>query len=342
MIRIYNQDAFHALQSHARDQASPDVTEKDESTNLATHHPSQASSSTSQQPSVMTSEERHKIHYEKYEKEQKALEKKMKHITMSNIAEAQARRDARFLKLCAELEKGDAVNTTLQASLDLHELKTSRRQQKLHMEWQEQVFDKIQQPLGAAMDNMQASDLTTRRCASYQKFLDQTNKKGALFRDIIIEEEYSPLTDNVALVSHVRALRDPCRRSIQRYQEEERIAEGGKKKARAKSSRHSRSGETTDEPEAGLGRNDNLDVKLWSTGIIESTPHGYTNKLLSMDHKSEGDPNFHQKYKSKVIMDHYRIPTGEKILKSEIPKGKRTSFDFPIHGQNSQIELRDS
>ena len=63
-------------------------------------------------------------------------------------------------------------------------------------EWNLEVYGKIQGRVAEKLDNVTPKQLTRRRNQEFQKFLDTTNTKGAIFRDIIIESEYDPLEPN--------------------------------------------------------------------------------------------------------------------------------------------------
>jgi hypothetical protein len=68
-------------------------------------------------------------------------------------------------------------------------------------------------------------ELNRRRCEAYEAFLQQTNKKPSIFRDIIIESEYDPLELNRQCIK-IRCrqpLKDPVKRAVQRTEEENAI-----------------------------------------------------------------------------------------------------------------------
>lgn len=77
-------------------------------------------------------------------------------------------------------------------------------------------------------------ELNRRRCKAYQDFIDQTNKKPSIFRDIIIESEYDPLELNRNCIKiRTPYLKDPVKRALQRTEEEQAIlAEKGKVRKR--------------------------------------------------------------------------------------------------------------
>ena len=49
------------------------------------------------------------------------------------------------------------------------------------------MYGKIQDQINDRLDGMDSSEINRRRRHEFQKFLDTTNAKGAIFRDIIIE-----------------------------------------------------------------------------------------------------------------------------------------------------------
>lgn len=73
---------------------------------------------------------------------------------------------------------------------------------------------------------------------------------------------------------------------------------------------------------ADCGRTDNLDVKLWSAGVFESTPYGYFHRPTASTSSDSGA----QTYASRVKLDHYDVETGPDALRKEFPRGKRTDF----------------
>lgn len=116
-------------------------------------------------------------------------------------------------------QDGKALAEELRAKLDLQEQSRSRQFARMHDEWTDGVFRALNEPVTSKVAAMDAKDLTRRKHDAYQKFLDITNKKGGLFRDIIIESEYNPLQD-VTFLEHRTAVDDPVKRVIRRREEE--------------------------------------------------------------------------------------------------------------------------
>jgi hypothetical protein len=73
---------------------------------------------------------------------------------------------------------------------------TSVLQARQFEEWNTEVYGKLAGRVADQLDCMAPDRLNRRRNKEYQKFLDTTNSKGAIFRDIIIESEYDPLEPN--------------------------------------------------------------------------------------------------------------------------------------------------
>lgn len=92
----------------------------------------------------------------------------------------------------------------------------------MHDEWTTGVFDKLNDPVLRKVAAMDSKALSLAKHETYERFLDITNKKGGLFRDIIIESEYNPLQD-VQFVRHRAKIDDPVKRVIRRREEEVRV-----------------------------------------------------------------------------------------------------------------------
>jgi len=119
-------------------------------------------------------------------------------------------------------QNGKELAEELRAKLELQEQSRARQFARMHDEWTDGVFRALNEPVTAKVAAMDARQLTQRKYDAYQKFLDITNKKGGLFRDIIIESEYNPLQD-VTFLEHRTVVDDPVKRVIRRREEEVRV-----------------------------------------------------------------------------------------------------------------------
>ena len=71
------------------------------------------------------------------------------------------------------------------------------------------------------LNTIKAGDLHQRKLESYEKFLNITNRKPAIFRDIIIESEYDPLeTNRQCIKARTEVLKDPLNIDKQKAQAE--------------------------------------------------------------------------------------------------------------------------
>ena len=194
-------------------------------------------------------------------------------------------------------------------------------------EWNSEVYGAIQDQINARLDNVDASQINARRRREFQKFLDTTNAKGAIFRDIIIESEYDPLEPNRNCIKvDTNGLRDPVKRVLDKHFEETSTLDAGG------GNDDDRSGTTRRRPRRprALTR-EVLDITEWGAGKIESTPHGYFAKLMDEKKGSSGGggPGEEKKksktYDSQIPFDHYNVATGPLATVGEFPVGKRTT-----------------
>jgi hypothetical protein len=158
---------------------------------------------------------------------------------------------------------------------------------------------------------MDAKQLNKRKNTDYKKFLTVTNRKPAIFRDIIIESEYDPLEPNRRCYKAKTAmLEDPVKIS--------------EIKARKEASMLGTSTKGVLAQKQTVGK-DTLDVKLWASGQIEATPYGTFAKMMSST--SDSSPASKEKrsktMQSHIHFDHFSYPKGRDAIDAEMPKGKR-------------------
>ena len=131
----------------------------------------------------------------------------------------------------------------------------------MYKEWEEQVFNKIQRRVCSRVDARSSTDIEREKQALYQEFLDATNRKDGLFRDIIIESDYDPLNWREESLKYSGAVEDPVKRELTRMAND-REGIGGKgagiTAARSK---------------------EILDVKMWDK--LEATPHGKAAEMFA-------------------------------------------------------------
>jgi hypothetical protein len=245
---------------------------------------------------------------------------------LSETARSNAATDARARALMEKLRNKRNVNEEknyqklqqdLKASLDhldsidrelslVDETKRTKIRRQ-YEDWNLNVHGTIQKSLLKAMNDVTSTEIHNRKLESYNKFLDITNKKAAIFRDIIIESEYDPLEINrCSLHSKVHTLKDPLKIDAQ--------------KASAEMSMVSNNKPTSFKVQAT--KSDRLAPKLWASGKIEATPYGMFASMMS---GSEQKVTGESLRKSNVQFDHFNYPRGKAVVDKEMPNPKPRS-----------------
>ena len=125
------------------------------------------------------------------------------------------RREEKYLSNHSSILEGKKLAGEIQQSLELQE-KTDRNKSRRQFEdWNKNVYGAVQTKINARLDSETAASLNARRRNEFQKFLDTTNTKGAIFRDIIIESEYDPLLAHQKLLKYTMSdQNDPLKLEI--------------------------------------------------------------------------------------------------------------------------------
>ena len=213
--------------------------------------------------------------------------------------------EARSAKFAAE---NSSIIRELEGVIRDDEIWKQRKKERLYQEWSDSVFQVIQSDIASKIDAMTHLDVASKRRQMFQSFLDESNrKKGGLFRDIIIESDYDPLTDQRAAavkyktVSHAS---DPCKNRFTRESVDGETAA----LVETMNTLSSNSGLATATSSGGMmaksiSREVALPVTMWDK--IGVTVYGrYGDEPLTTIAK----PNFN---KSSVKVDHYDVPTGD-------------------------------
>jgi len=222
-----------------------------------------------------------------------------------------AKKDKAFSDLQSSLKQSledlDIVDRELSLVNETRRTK-SRRQFE---EWNMSVHGKIQEEVLAKVNAISARELHARKMESYDKFLAITNRKPAIFRDIIIESEYDPLEINKASIrAKLGKLKDPL--NIDRQKAETEMAMVGLK--------------IVDD----YNTTDRLAVAMWAKGKIESTPYGMFASMMNEDDDKPGsaggkrNPPEAKKPKgaSNVVFDDFDYPVGKAAVDKEMPNPK--------------------
>jgi hypothetical protein len=216
------------------------------------------------------------------------------------------RREEKFQRQYSSIMEGKELAARIKKQQDLEDQAELNKKMRMFDEWNLEVYGKIQSRVNEKLDAVSTNEITSRRNEEFQKFLNTTNTKGAIFRDIIIESEYDPLEPNRNCVK-VKSddLVDPTSRVLDKARDEKHMLAS---KATLQNAKKCHTREV-------------LDVVDWGTGRIESTPHGFFEKMMS---KSTQAPKpVSGTFKSMVKFDDYQFERGIAPLQAEFPKGKR-------------------
>ncbi len=216
--------------------------------------------------------------------------------------------------------KERAVVEKVHSWLDLNDDESKRKLRAMHLDWEENVYGAISNDILRQMEARNPAKTKRRIRQEYQNYIDLTNKKGTIFRDIFVESEYDPnvLNRHTIKANKPENFDDPTDRVLRKRTEEIAMMSGGWV---AKADAH--------------GGRETLDVEEWATGKIESTPHGFASRfgippppISDMQKKLS---------RSNVVMDQFHILTGDMgkaKLMEELGPGKK-----PVPGKRPDHKL---
>jgi len=182
---------------------------------------------------------------------------------------------------------------------------TSQRKKKerLYNEWCKKVFKPIQSQVEQSLEERTTSEIEERRRAMFEEFLNVTNKKEGLFRDIIKEETYNPLKGHEHTIKYsTKNIQDPLKSDLTKAEQETKII----------------SALNPDQETIRPKNREVLDLVMWDK--LDATPHGRYQMMFQENKKTQRIGT-----KSTLTLDHYKVETDPSIAKGEFfPKGKKT------------------
>ncbi|KXZ46813.1 hypothetical protein GPECTOR_40g547 [Gonium pectorale] len=203
-----------------------------------------------------------------------------------------------------------------------------KKKEALHAEWTSKVFDTIQGRLQAAVDSRDPRDIESRLKGQYDAYLHTTNTKVGVFRDVIIEQDYNPLTAGQAAIRIPTGdIQDPLKRDMLKGERERQLmmssgtllASGSGRGGLGSSGRSASAGPQGAGP--GLGK-ETLDTRAWGELAVTATPYGHCNDGMGayIVRPLSGSA---VRTNSRVPMDHYDFPRGNEAAAAETTPGKR-------------------
>ena len=247
-------------------------------------------------------QQRYEIARRRHEEHRRENEKRVQ----ERLAENARRREAAFLGLYESVRAGHDLADRVEREMQLKDQNELNKARRKFEDWNENVHGRIQKDIAAKLSARSYRDINEARREDFQRFLDITNRKGALFRDIIIPHEYDPLAPNRRCIrARPGGMSDPMKRALERRREEGRMLAG-----------------TADE--APLGRTSDLPLEHWASGKIEATPHGFFARVMDRAPKGSERGSALSTSTSRIVFDHYDVATGKAAADAEFPRGKRT------------------
>lgn len=229
------------------------------------------------------------------------------------LAAQKARKEKEFPLLLERIDKATDALNSIDHELQLADEAKRNKIRRQFEEWNSNVHGTIQKKIAQSIDSLDKKELNKKKNRDYDKFLQVTNRKPAIFRDIIIESEYDPLEPNRNCIkARTHKLNDPPKLGLQKAEREASMlgsASGSRKK----------------EP---LGK-DTLNVELWASGQIEATPYGIFSKMMNkprtggFQDDALSSSNKSATLKSHIVFDHFDFPKGKDAIEPEMPRGKR-------------------
>lgn len=229
----------------------------------------------------------------------------------------------KFLDLNNDIDRCLDFLDVVDKDISLHDEAELNKVKRQFGEWNSNVHGRIQDNISRKLNAKDYKQMLKEKNADYQKFLDITNKKSAIFRDIIIESEYDPLEPNRrAIKAGTGKLKDPTLHILQKTVDEMVMLDP----------EYGKSGENT-------GGKYTLPTEMWASGKIEATPHGRFGKMMASANNEEKRK---RAPRSKVVFDEYDFPKGKSAIDVEMPLGKKaqvatgpTTFSRVMHDERS-------
>lgn len=264
---------------------------------------------TSSVASVKSTDTHAKLLKERQQKMNAHTEALLKQNVQKALEISYEKQERMFPVLLENVEKATSFLDTIDRDINLHDETQKNKVRRQFEDWNTTVHGSIQKNIAKTINSMDAKTLNKQKNRDYEQFLKITNRKPAIFRDIIIESEYDPLEPNRRCIkAKTGYLKDPVKIDAQ--------------KAAAESSMLGTKGKVAKQK---LGK-ETLAVELWASGQIEATPYGTFARMMN---KSGGgsSPTGQQKKNatmlSNVVFDHFDYPKGKAALNPEMPRGKR-------------------
>ncbi|KAJ4460505.1 hypothetical protein PAPYR_3120 [Paratrimastix pyriformis] len=282
--------------------------------------------------------------------------------TQRRLAEERQKKEENFQRTFARLQSEQRhFLPKIQRFFAERDNADQEKREALYQEWCTDVFTPIQARVQQQLESTDPEELNARKRQLFDAFLEATNRKEGLFRDIIIEQDYDPLAWKQGTIRYPQLSpeRDPLKREMCKKVVEERLVSTGPPAPSASASPPqspaqaatlggtTRSLRATATPASPIGTStagrlsssqvlgplasrsrSTLDTQLWDR--LECTP--YYDRIS--DEAKRVDPNSSKKFVSQVNFDHYAFPRSKDAADLECAKGKKV---YPDKGHDDLL-----
>lgn len=227
-------------------------------------------------------------------------------MTRKAIAKKQKEKDDHFQNLLKDVDSSMDTLHLINNNIKTIDLAKQQKYRRQFDDWNKNIHGQIQKRISKSLNNMNSKTLHKLKYDDYNKFLETSNRKANIFRDIIIESEYDPLEPNrrAIKVQLDKNIRDPTFLDQEKLKEESAMLNPN-----IKISLKSKLKQT-------------LDPKLWASDKIKSVGFGFTDPSKPYVNTVK---ELHPLAKSSVVFDDYDFPIGPEALKNEMPRGKHVT-----------------
>jgi len=229
--------------------------------------------------------------------------------TREMIALKKANNQKKFDNMLAQLDAEQSMVDQIGSYLTVKEQASRRKQEQQYKDWNKDVFQPIQDQIRAGLKGRPTHDIEKRRINAMQEYIDVTNKKDGVFRDILIDD-YDPLKQRQqALTYTTKKIADPLKADLDKIQWEADLI----------------ASMNDDYVRIVPQQKETLDLLLWDR--LESTPYcRYAGKpqdqRRSKGQRKENPPEFNN---STMKLDHYKLERDPKVASLEyFHRGVRT------------------
>mmetsp|Transcript_9670 Transcript_9670/g.14106 ORF Transcript_9670/g.14106 Transcript_9670/m.14106 type:complete len:244 (+) Transcript_9670:89-820(+) len=112
------------------------------------------------------------------------------------------------------MDKEQVAVNNIGSYLTVKETADRRKQEQLYKDWNNTVFQPIQDQIAAGLKARSTSEIEHRRQRAMQEYIDVTNNKDGVFRDILIPD-YDPLKQRKQVLTYsTKKIEDPLKADL--------------------------------------------------------------------------------------------------------------------------------